>query len=58
MATGEKRARTSYFSPVAIEILMNAYAEYEYIFKKKSNTVPAAKERELAWQKIADRVNA
>ncbi|KAK1152883.1 hypothetical protein AOXY_G30585 [Acipenser oxyrinchus oxyrinchus] len=58
MATGEKRARTSYFSPVEIEILMNAYAEYEYIFKKKRNTVAAAKERELAWQKIADRVNA
>ncbi|CDQ82308.1 unnamed protein product [Oncorhynchus mykiss] len=37
---------------------MNAYAEYEFIFILKSNTVAAAKERELAWQKIADRVNA
>ena len=36
---------------------MNAYAEYEFIFILKSNTVAAAKERELAWQKIADRVN-
>ncbi|XP_059902164.1 uncharacterized protein LOC132453335 [Gadus macrocephalus] len=27
-------------------------------FLKRSNTVAAAKERELAWQKIADRVNA
>ena len=58
MATSEKKPRSSYFSSVELEILMTAYAESKHIFLKKSNTVAAAKERELAWQKIADQVNA
>ncbi|XP_030208314.1 uncharacterized protein LOC115540858 isoform X2 [Gadus morhua] len=58
MATSGKQPRSSYFSPVELEILMTAYAESEHIFLKRSNTVAAAKERELVWQKIADRVNA
>ncbi|CAL8236066.1 unnamed protein product [Boreogadus saida] len=37
---------------------MTAYAESEHIFLLKSNTMAAAKNRELAWEKIADRVNA
>ncbi|KAL0969847.1 hypothetical protein UPYG_G00233160 [Umbra pygmaea] len=55
---GEKKTRTAYFTPVELEILMTAYAAYEPTFKRKSNTMAAAKERELAWQKIAERVNA
>ncbi|XP_053279056.1 uncharacterized protein LOC128440392 isoform X1 [Pleuronectes platessa] len=58
MATSGKQPRSSYFSPVELEILMTAYAESEHIFLKRSNTVAAAKARDLAWQEIADRVNA
>ncbi|KAK0146187.1 hypothetical protein N1851_014504 [Merluccius polli] len=32
--------------------------EYLHVFRKKSNTAAAAKERETAWEKIASRVNA
>ncbi len=36
---------------------MNCYSEQELIFRKKSNTAAAAKEREAAWEKTAARVN-
>ncbi len=56
MAAEKKRA--SFFSPIELEILMQAYGEREHIFRKKSNTAAAAKEREAAWEEIAARVNA
>ncbi|KAF1380253.1 hypothetical protein PFLUV_G00184910 [Perca fluviatilis] len=37
---------------------MQAYSEYEHVFRKKSNTAAVAKERETAWEKIAAQVNA
>lgn len=37
---------------------MRSYGEFESVFKKKSNTAAAAKERESAWEKITARVNA
>lgn len=58
MATAPDKKRSSYFSPAELDVLMQAYGEYEHIFKKKSNTAAAAKDRELAWEKIAARVNA
>lgn len=57
MATG-KQKRSSYVTPLELEVLLRAYGEYEHIFKKKSNTAAAAKERELAWERIAAQVNA
>ena len=36
---------------------MQAYVECEHIFRRKSNTAAAAKERETAWEEIAARVN-
>ena len=36
---------------------MCSYSEFKNISKKKSNTTAAAKEKELAREKIADRVN-
>lgn len=57
METTEKR-RSFFFTPPELEVLMTSFAEHEHIFKKKSNTAAASKERKLAWQKIADRVNA
>ena len=56
MATSTNKPRSSYFSPAELQILMTAYAESEHIFLLKSNTMAAAKKRELAWKKIADRV--
>ncbi|KAK0130868.1 hypothetical protein N1851_034455 [Merluccius polli] len=56
MATGKRRA--TYFNNVEIETLMHAYGEYLHVFRKKSNTAAATKERETAWEKIASRVNA
>ena len=35
-----------------LEVLMQAYVEYERIFCRKSNTAAAAKERETAWEEI------
>lgn len=58
MATASDKKRCAYFSPAELDVLMQAYAEFEHVFKKKSNTAAAAKERELAWVKIAARVNA
>ncbi|KAI7803053.1 putative myb/SANT-like DNA-binding domain-containing protein 4-like [Triplophysa rosa] len=58
MATARDKKRSVYFSPVELEVLLQAYSEYEHIFRKKSNTAAAAKERESAWGKIASRVNA
>ncbi len=40
-----------------LNVLLQVYGEYEHVFRKKSNTAAAAKERELAWEKIAARVN-
>ncbi|KAK0140603.1 hypothetical protein N1851_022417 [Merluccius polli] len=56
MATGKRRA--TYFNNVELETLMHAYGEYLHVFRKKSNTAAAAKERETAWENIASRVNA
>ncbi|XP_059215854.1 uncharacterized protein LOC131993817 [Centropristis striata] len=56
--TTEKKQRSTYFTAVELEILMQSYGEYEHIFRRKSNTAAAAKERETAWEKIAARVNA
>ncbi|XP_048844130.1 uncharacterized protein LOC125725074 isoform X1 [Brienomyrus brachyistius] len=58
MTTQGNKSRASNFTPVELELLMMAYAEYEHAISKKGNTIVAAKEREQAWQKIADRVNA
>ncbi|KAK0141462.1 hypothetical protein N1851_021438 [Merluccius polli] len=53
-----ERKRSTYFNTLELEVLMLAYADYEHIFRRKSNTAAAAKEREAAWEKIAARVNA
>ena len=54
----EKKTRSEYFTPIELEVLMTSYDDYKSVFVKKSNTKVAAKEREAAWGKIADRVNA
>ncbi|KAK0134546.1 hypothetical protein N1851_029816 [Merluccius polli] len=56
MATGKRRA--TFFNNVELEMLMHAYGEFQHVFRKKSNTAAADKERETAWEIIASRVNA
>lgn len=56
MTTENKRA--TYFTAMELEVLLQAYGEYEHVFRRKCNTVAAAKERETAWEKTAARVNA
>ena len=55
MTTENKRG--TYFTAMALEVLRQAYGEYEHVFRRKCNTV-AAKEREMAWEKTAARVDA
>lgn len=38
-------------------LLMELYKVYKAAITKKGNTVAISKVRELAWQKIADRLN-
>uniref|UniRef100_A0A1A8C9U6 Myb-like domain-containing protein n=1 Tax=Nothobranchius kadleci TaxID=1051664 RepID=A0A1A8C9U6_NOTKA len=52
------RKRSSYFTPLEQEVLLQTYEEYGHVFSKKSNTAAASKERKAAWEKIAARVNA
>ena len=56
MTTENKRA--TYFTAMELEVLLQAYGEYEQVFRRKCNTAAAAKERETAWGKTAARVNA
>ena len=53
-----KKKSSSYFTTMELEVLVQAYSDYEHIFRRKSNTAVAAKERETARKKIAARVNA
>ena len=48
MDTSDRKKRASYWAPIEQEILLIAYAENEYIFTRKSNTLVATKGRELA----------
>lgn len=58
METKGEKLRAAYFSEAELEVLMLAYEEFKPIIMKKSNTAAYARERQLAWQKITDRVNA
>ena len=53
-----EKQRAAFFTAIEQETIITAHSDYVHIFHKKSNTTAAAKERELAWKKIADRVNA
>ena len=51
-------SRAAYFSLPEAEILMETYNKVKYLIKKKGNTATVVKQREKAWQSIADRLNA
>ncbi|XP_053716553.1 uncharacterized protein LOC128756230 isoform X2 [Synchiropus splendidus] len=50
--------RAAYFSASETEMLMEAYEEVKDRIKQKGNTATVIKQREKAWQTIADRLNA
>ena len=52
-----RMALARYFTPMKLEVLMQASVEYEHICRQKSNTAGAGKERETALEEIAPRVN-
>lgn len=54
----ETKQRASYFTEIEQQVLLGAYEEDWAVINKKSNTLISAKTRELARQRIADRVNA
>lgn len=58
METQSEKKRAAYFTEAESEVLMHAYEEFKPIILKRSNTAASAKARELAWQKIMERVNA
>ncbi|KAM9500933.1 uncharacterized protein Hap1MRO34_006915 isoform 1-T1 [Clarias gariepinus] len=52
------KTRAAYFSPNEQQLLMETYEEVKHIICKKGNTAAVIKQRENAWQTIADRLNA
>ncbi|KAK0155462.1 hypothetical protein N1851_002126 [Merluccius polli] len=52
------KRRASYFTTAEQQLLMEFYEEVEDTIRKKGNTTAIIKEREKAWQTIADRLNA
>ncbi|KAK0151074.1 hypothetical protein N1851_007765 [Merluccius polli] len=52
------RSRTSYFTVTEQQLLMEFYEDVKDTIRKKGNTHAINKEREKAWQTIADRLNA
>ena len=53
-----EKTRAAYFSPAEQQLLMTIYEEVKHIIYKKGNTAAVIKQREQAWQTIADRLNA
>ena len=51
-------SRATYFTPAEQPLLMELYEEVTPLIRKKGNTSTIIKEREKAWQTIADRLNA
>ena len=52
------KSRASYFPAAEQQLLMEFYEEVKDPIRIKSNTDAIIKEREKAWQTIADRLNA
>ncbi len=43
MATAPEKKRSTYFSPAELDVLLQAYGEYEHIFKKKATQLQRLK---------------
>ncbi|KAM8829050.1 uncharacterized protein AB9W97_004681 isoform 2-T2 [Spinachia spinachia] len=53
-----EKTRAAYFSPAEQQLIMETYEEVKHLICKKGNTAAVIKQREKAWQTIADRLNA
>ncbi|KAK1162119.1 hypothetical protein AOXY_G18419 [Acipenser oxyrinchus oxyrinchus] len=51
------KERATFFSLTEQELIMKSFEEYKNIITTKCNTAAAAKSREEAWKKIADKLN-
>jgi len=56
--TSMDKLRAPYFTANEQHLLMETFEELKHIILKKGNTAAIIKERERAWQTIADRLNA
>ena len=52
-----EKARARFFSSGEQKLLVEVYEEYKHIITQKGNTVSINKNRDAAWQIIADRLN-
>ena len=52
------KERAVIFSASEQAIIMSLYEDHKHIIMAKSNTATAARARQAAWQKIADKLNA
>ncbi|XP_012716027.2 uncharacterized protein LOC105924803 [Fundulus heteroclitus] len=53
----KKQERAHFFSSKEQELILKLYEEEREILTAKSNTTSASKQREEAWQRIADKIN-
>lgn len=53
----ERKERAAVFTQTEQQILVELYDEYKDIITKRGNTAAINKAREVAWAKIADRLN-
>ncbi len=58
MAQSEGKEGAEAFSSAEQTLLMEIYENYREIITRKGNTAAINKAREVAWQNIADRLNA
>ncbi|XP_028657241.1 uncharacterized protein LOC114651583 [Erpetoichthys calabaricus] len=52
------KERATFFNVAEQELLMQCYEDERFTIAAKSNTAASAKEKEEAWKRIADRINA
>ncbi|XP_059925000.1 uncharacterized protein LOC132470405 isoform X1 [Gadus macrocephalus] len=53
-----EKARAGFFSSGEQKLLIEVYEDYKHIITQKGNTIIINKNRDAAWQVIADRLNA
>ena len=58
MSKKDKKTRADFFNSAEQKLLVELYEEYRNAITRKGNTVAIVKARDMAWQKIADRLNA
>lgn len=58
MSDEMEKTRAQYFTPAEQSLLMQCYEEVKHVLTKKGNTAAVKKQREMAWDSIAQRLNA